>query len=121
MLGRADTIGSKAREDSELASEVAPIRIDTLIASLPDLTQGEVYGNALSLVQRRRDQLTFRAQMMSDEKRTLRRNDIELIKKFTLSVACVIFFFIGAPLGAIIRKGGLGTPLVISVLLFVVY
>ncbi len=121
LLGRADTIGSKAGDDKELASEVAPIRMDTLIASLPDLAQGEVYGNALSLVQRRRDQLTFRAQMMSDEKRTLRRNDIELIKKFTLSVACVIFFFIGAPLGAIIRKGGLGTPLVISVLLFVVY
>ncbi|MDE5645469.1 MAG: LptF/LptG family permease, partial [Muribaculaceae bacterium] len=40
---------------------------------------------------------------------------------FTLSVACIIFLFIGAPLGAIIRKGGLGTPLVISVLLFLVY
>ena len=42
-------------------------------------------------------------------------------KKFTLSIACIIFFFIGAPLGSIIRKGGLGLPVVISVLFFVVY
>jgi lipopolysaccharide export system permease protein len=42
-------------------------------------------------------------------------------QKFKLSLACLIFFFIGAPLGAIIRKGGLGLPLVISVLFFVIY
>ena len=58
---------------------------------------------------------------LNDEKARFRRHQIELIKKFTLSVACIIFLFIGAPLGAIIRKGGLGTPLVISVLLFLVY
>ena len=52
---------------------------------------------------------------------TLRRIDIEILKKFALSVACLIFFFIGAPLGAIIRKGGLGTPAIISVLFFVAY
>ena len=51
----------------------------------------------------------------------MRRHDIEMQRKFTLSFACLIFFFIGAPLGAIIKKGGLGTPLVISVLLFIVY
>lgn len=58
---------------------------------------------------------------IADGKKTIRRHEIEMIKKYTLSVACLIFFFIGAPLGAIIRKGGLGTPLVISVLLFLVY
>ena len=52
---------------------------------------------------------------------TLRRIDIEILKKFALSVACLIFFFIGAPLGALIRKGGLGTPAIISVLFFVAY
>ncbi|MBO5419843.1 MAG: methionyl-tRNA formyltransferase [Bacteroidales bacterium] len=52
---------------------------------------------------------------------TLRRIDIEILKKFALSIACLIFFFIGAPLGALIRKGGLGTPAIISVLFFVVY
>ena len=52
---------------------------------------------------------------------TLRRIDIEILKKFALSVECLIFFFIGAPLGALIRKGGLGTPAIISVLFFVAY
>ena len=50
---------------------------------------------------------------------TLRRIDIEILKKFALSIACLIFFFIGAPLGALIRKGGLGTPAIISVLFFI--
>ena len=49
------------------------------------------------------------------------RHKIEWHRKFTLSIACLIFFFIGAPLGAIIRKGGLGMPVVISVLFFIVY
>jgi len=48
-------------------------------------------------------------------------HSIEWHRKFTLSFACLIFFFIGAPLGAIIRKGGLGMPVVISVLMFIVY
>ena len=52
---------------------------------------------------------------------TLRRIDVEQLKKFAVAIACFIFFFIGAPLGALIRKGGLGTPAIISVLFFVFY
>jgi lipopolysaccharide export system permease protein len=55
------------------------------------------------------------------DKRFLRRHEIEWHRKFTLSIACLIFLFIGAPLGAIIRKGGLGMPTVISTLLFILY
>ena len=51
----------------------------------------------------------------------LRLIDIEIYKKFALAIACFIFFFIGAPLGALIRKGGLGTPAIISALFFVAY
>lgn len=112
---------ARAAAEREAFAKVAPIRIDTLVKGLPDVARAEIFNNAISMSQRRQEQMSFRAQVTDDEKRTYRRNDIELIKKFTLSVACVIFFFIGAPLGAIIRKGGLGTPLVISVLLFVVY
>jgi len=53
--------------------------------------------------------------------RMLNRFDTEWHKKYTYSIACLIFFFIGAPLGAIIRKGGLGMPLVVSVILFIFY
>ncbi len=49
------------------------------------------------------------------------RHQIELQQKFTLSFACLVLFFIGAPLGAIIRKGGLGMPVVVSVLFFILY
>ena len=51
----------------------------------------------------------------------LRRTILESFRKFTLSIACIIFFFIGAPLGAIIRKGGLGTPVIVSMFFFVIY
>ena len=51
----------------------------------------------------------------------LRLIDIEILKKFALAIACFVFFFIGAPIGALIRKGGLGTPAIISVLFFVAY
>ncbi|MCF0177343.1 MAG: LptF/LptG family permease, partial [Bacteroidales bacterium] len=51
----------------------------------------------------------------------IKRMSIEAYRKLALSLACLIFFFIGAPLGAIIRKGGLGTPVIISIMFFVVY
>jgi|LSQX01.2.fsa_nt_gb lipopolysaccharide export system permease protein len=51
----------------------------------------------------------------------IKRIDIESHRKFTLSLACLLFFFIGAPLGAIIRKGGLGTPVVVSIFFYLVY
>ena len=53
--------------------------------------------------------------------KSLARHEIEWHRKFTLSFACLILFFIGAPLGAIIRKGGLGMPVVVSVVFFVTY
>ena len=58
---------------------------------------------------------------LSFRKRSLARFKIEWHRKFTLSVACFVLFIIGAPLGAIIRKGGLGLPVVISVLFFILY
>ena len=55
------------------------------------------------------------------EVKAIKRYEAEWNKKVTISLACLIFFFIGAPLGAIIRKGGLGTPAVISIFFFVIY
>jgi len=52
---------------------------------------------------------------------TIRKHDIAFHKKFTLSIACLILFFVGAPLGAIIRKGGLGLPVIMSTLFFIAY
>lgn len=56
----------------------------------------------------------------SDVKRS-HRFDIERHRKFTLSLACIVFFLIGAPLGAITKKGGIGLPAVYSIILFILY
>lgn len=64
--------------------------------------------------------ITSKNTILAKEKR-IRRYKIEFHRKFTLSFACFIFFFIGAPLGAIIRKGGLGMPIVVSILFFLFY
>jgi lipopolysaccharide export system permease protein len=76
---------------------------------------------ALQQAKRKRQEYEYRSVSLVDQAKLMRRHDIEMQRKFTLSFACIIFFFIGAPLGAIIKKGGLGTPLVISVILFIIY
>lgn len=81
----------------------------------------QIAQNARNAIDRRRMERLSQAMFLGDEQETLRRHKIELYRRFTLSLACLIFFFIGAPLGAIIRKGGIGTPLVISVFLFIFY
>jgi lipopolysaccharide export system permease protein len=68
-----------------------------------------------------KSQIEYNKIMLNEPQRYVSRHEIEWHRKFTLSFACLIFFFIGAPLGAIIRKGGLGTPVVISVIMFIIY
>lgn len=77
--------------------------------------------NAKASLERERMDNLSHSYYTKDEQKLLRRHGIELHRRFTLSLACLIFFFIGAPLGAIIRKGGIGTPLIISVFLFIFY
>ncbi len=58
---------------------------------------------------------------LRDRDKQLRRHKIEWHKKITLSLACIVLFIVGAPLGAIIRKGGLGTPLVFAIIFFMLF
>jgi lipopolysaccharide export system permease protein len=76
---------------------------------------------ALDKAKAMRDKVDYNALMLNDYQRYIRKHEIELHRKFTLAFACLIFFFIGAPLGAITRKGGLGAPVVISVVMFIIY
>ena len=75
----------------------------------------------MSKVQSQVSELDFQSMFTSDADRTIRQHYIEAINKFTLALSCLIFFFIGAPLGAIIRKGGLGIPVIISVFVFIIF
>lgn len=98
-----------------------PFDMDSIFGKTPLDVQRSMVTNALSNARRIRQDYEFKSYAMSDDWQTIRRHGIELQKKFTLALACLVFFFIGAPLGSIIRKGGLAVPIVISVLLFVFY
>ena len=76
---------------------------------------------ALDKAKAQSDQFEYNAILLDEFKRYVRKHEVELYRKFTLAFACFIFFFIGAPLGAIIRKGGMGAPVVISVVMFIIY
>lgn len=97
------------------------INLDTLYAGSSPSNARNILTSAMAKVKRAQDDLEFRRLVLTEEQKLMRRHDIERQKKFTLSISILLFFFIGGPLGAIIKKGGLGTPLVISVGLFVVY
>jgi len=77
--------------------------------------------SALASVQSVKIDMEMKAEYARSLHRYYYHHQLEAIKKFTLSLSCLIFFFIGAPLGAIIRKGGLGVPVIVSVLVFIIY
>lgn len=95
--------------------------LDSLWEKMDIQQQRQVFRVAQENARVYRDQIEYNAIMLDDAQRYIRKHEIELYRKFTLAFACLIFFFIGAPLGAIIRKGGLGAPVVISVILFIIY
>jgi lipopolysaccharide export system permease protein len=88
---------------------------------LTDQEKINTIASALDDARNTKNTITSEVPNRSSKIKRLRKSEIEWHKKFTLSLACLIFFFIGAPLGAIIRKGGLGMPLVIAVLFFILY
>lgn len=102
------------------AASVKSYNIDSVFYADLHRTRNYLTG-AIRRVQTIKQEYEFRSFVMEEDRATIRRHGIEMHRKFTLSFACLVFFFIGAPLGAIIRKGGIGTPLVISVLLFIFY
>lgn len=116
------TQAEKERSMQAPSEAARNINLDSVFAGNGKTTlQSTILQQALAKAKRNYQDYEFKSLSMEDDRKNIRRHQIELMKKFTLSFACIIFFFIGAPLGAIIRKGGLGTPLVISVLLFIVY
>jgi len=95
--------------------------LDSLWAALDVAKMNQMYTLAEDRARTYGDQVEYNSIMLDDAERYIRKHQIELYRKFTLAFACLIFFFIGAPLGAIIRKGGLGAPVVISVVMFIIY
>lgn len=94
---------------------------DSVYAKLTPGAKRAAVSYAQQEVQTRTADLNFKAMLTNDGDKLIRQHKIEWISKITLALTCIVFFFIGAPLGAIIRKGGLGLPVLISVLVFIIY
>jgi lipopolysaccharide export system permease protein len=95
--------------------------IDSVLTKLSASDKQRVVSEALRDVDRAMGDYEFKQMFTEDGDRIIRRHKIEAINKFLTALLCIVFFFIGAPLGAIIRKGGLGLPVIISVLVFILY
>ncbi len=97
------------------------LNIDSLFAKLNNEQKANVINSALSRVQQQMTDLEFKSLLTSDGDKLIRQHKIEMVNKFIMAFSCLLFFFIGAPLGAIIRKGGLGVPIIISVVVFIIF
>ncbi len=115
-----------ARTDS-LKRDIADPKADTIFdfdayySGLDKWVQADIAKSALDRARSNMQQVNMYQGQLYNKKKLLNKYRMERHRKFTLSIAVLIFFFIGAPLGAIIRKGGLGMPVVVSIFLFILY
>ncbi|HEY9114342.1 MAG TPA: LptF/LptG family permease [Bacteroidales bacterium] len=113
-----DTIGQNSK--TSIDSIYAELKYPLLANYSPD-QQAQIVDAALKGGRIARDNIIFFKTDYEGKQQVISKHIIVWHQKFKLSIACLIFFFIGAPLGAIIRKGGLGLPVVVSVVFFVLY
>jgi len=92
-----------------------------LLANFNKKEKSLIIDKAMNIARSIKDHVFFNNEDFKNRKKFIIRHEIEWYKKFTLSVACFVLFFIGAPLGAIIRKGGFGLPVVVSIIFFVIF
>ena len=114
-VSKADSLRALQAGKSEKAN------YDSIFAHAGPEKQRMAVNNALAKVNQQMTDLDFKSLVTSDGDYELRTHKIEAINKFVVALSCLIFFFIGAPLGAIIRKGGLGVPIIVSVLVFIIF
>ncbi len=88
---------------------------------IPDSLRSSAYDMALSLANNLKNTVLNKSSDIEAREGEIRSNAIEWHRKFSLSLACLVLFFIGAPLGSIIRKGGIGMPLVIAIIFFLIF
>ena len=113
-----------SRKDSLAAVrnfEQHPVSFDKLLKTWKEDKLIPARQIAVARLQSLSSQYNWQSETVEDQIWYLRRHEVEWHQRITLSLACLLFFFIGAPLGAIIRKGGLGLPTVVSVLIFIFY
>ena len=131
-LSRMDTNVVKDLQKKELAYQAqkaktatkvphSPLNIDSLLKAVNPQQKQRIMMNAVQKATFQEMDANDKAYYMDWGDKNIRRHKIEFWRKFTMALACLMFFFIGAPLGAIIRKGGLGFPVVVAVIIFITY
>ena len=111
----------EAQNEWERRGKMETLIPDSLFAKANQNQTADIVHKALQKVSLANADMEFRVEEMKVLKRELRQHEIQIWQKITLALACIIFFFIGAPLGAIIRKGGMGMPVVVAVIIFLFY
>lgn len=97
------------------------VNLDTLMAHTSPSDRQNIIMAAMQKVGFQEMDVSGKAEIMEWGDKQIRLHQIQFWQKITMSLACLIFFFVGAPLGAIIRKGGLGFPVVVAVIIFIAY
>lgn len=118
QLTKGDT--TKLREFVE-KEQVSRVDVDSLFHSSTREQRKKWLENEQRRIKNLGDELSLKAKTVYNADKKIRRHQIEWFYKITMSLSCLVFFLIGAPLGAIIRKGGLGMPIIVSVFTFIVY
>lgn len=113
-LTREDTV----RIENE---DIRQYNTDSLYHLAPLMQKQKILASAVSRSENLSSDLSFKSYTMEANDYSIRKHRTEWHKKITISLSCLLFFFIGAPLGGIIRKGGLGMPVIVSVLVFIIY
>ena len=88
---------------------------------IPDSMKRQIREESLAILNAMRNDIQNASLDMENRQKEILNHDIEWHRKFSLSLACLVLFFIGAPLGSIIRKGGLGMPLVVAIIFFLIF
>lgn len=111
------------KEDTVKIAEarVEDYNVDSLYEVATLMQKQKIMSTAVSRAESVGSDWGFKSFTMKQNDYSIRRHQIEWNKKITISLSCLLFFFIGAPLGGIIRKGGLGMPVIVSVLTFIIY
>ena len=117
-LTKSDTTKLKQHIETEL---VTRINIDSLFRSSTREQRKEWLKSEESRINNLKNETALKSKTVFNADKNIRRHKTEWFAKITMSLSCLVFFLIGAPLGAIIRKGGLGMPVIASVFTFIVY
>lgn len=110
---------SNAEKDSDIVYKT--ISLDSLLSIKKRSQKISLYANASAVAENIRFNITNNKSALSEKTKHINRHWIAFYEKFVIAFSCLLMFFIGAPLGAIIRKGGLGLPMVFAVLIFISY